>query len=60
MPDQRNESRRTSRNLVHVRPWWRRQWLSMRRDRFTRRQAAISILGDVWRGFQAKYVRRVP
>lgn len=46
--------------LLHVRPWWRRQWLSMRRDHFTRREVAVAILGDVLRGFRAKYVRRVP
>lgn len=48
------------RDLTKVRPWWRRQWLSMRRDSFTRREATVSILGDALRGFRAKYVRRVP
>jgi len=47
-------------SLIAVRPWWRRQWRSMRRDRFTRRQAIVSILADAARGFRAKYVRRIP
>ena len=41
--------------------WWvSRHWRSMRRERFTRRAVARSIAGDVWRGFLAKWVRRVP